>query len=130
MLTIVNECDRPCRPGRAPGESVPREMGRRLNTAAAGVGIALRGDCLYIGSELAQGSRIVPRRRDEWTAPQIPISVEINGVTHHGHYEVEKGMLRVEYKLANKVTQLGGSVSAPATLARVILRELVREASQ
>jgi hypothetical protein len=72
----------------------------------------------------------MPRRRDEWTSPQIPVSVEIGGVTHHGHYQVEKGMIRVEYKLANKVTQFGGSASAAATLARVILRELVRETSQ
>jgi hypothetical protein len=67
------------------------------------------------------------RRRDEWTTPRMPISIEIGGVTHHGHYQTEKGMIRVEYKWGSKVTQLGGSTGTPKGLARMILSELVRE---
>ena len=68
----------------------------------------------------------MPRRRDEWTTPRIPISIEIDGVTHRGYYQTERGMIRVDYKWGSKATQLGGS---PAQgLARIIMHELVREA--
>jgi hypothetical protein len=65
------------------------------------------------------------RRRDEWTGPRIPISIVVDGVTHHGHYQAEKRMIRVWYKLGDKATQLGGSPAE--SLARMILSEMVRE---
>ena len=65
------------------------------------------------------------RRIDEWTAPWMPISVEIDGVAHRGHYQTERGMIRVEYKWESKATQLGGSPAA--SLARMIMHVIVRE---
>jgi len=67
----------------------------------------------------------MPRRKDEWTTPSKPISVEIGGVTHHGHYQSERRMIRVDYRGLSKVTQRGQST--PEGLARLILAELVRE---
>jgi hypothetical protein len=61
------------------------------------------------------------RRKDEWT----PISVEVGGVAHHGHYQTERGMTRVKREGSSKTTQTGGS--PPKVLARLILSELVRE---
>jgi|SRR5271166_2908683 len=58
--------------------------------------------------------------------PRKPVSVEIGGATHHGHYQTENRMIRVEYRSSSKATQLGGS--PPGVLARLILAELVREA--
>jgi hypothetical protein len=55
--------------------------------------------------------------------PRKPVSVEIGGATHHGHYQTENRMIRVEYRSSSKATQIGGKV-----LARLILAELVREA--
>ena len=122
-------------PMRAVGPSVLTGLWTMLSLASQPLGMVAGADtnlhsldCLYIGSELVQGSHAMPRRRDEWTTPQIPISVEIDGVTHHGHYQREKGMIRVESEWGSKVTQLGGFAAAPASLARVILRELVRDA--
>jgi hypothetical protein len=67
------------------------------------------------------------KRKAEWTSPSNPVSLESAGVTHHGSYQVENGMIRVSYKGASKVTHLGGSAVAPEGLARLILSELVRE---
>lgn len=64
-------------------------------------------------------------RKNEWMSPRKPISVEIGGVAHHGHFETERGMIRVDYEGSSKATQIGGS--PPKTLARLILSELVRE---
>lgn len=66
-------------------------------------------------------------RRNEWTSERLPISYETQGVTHQGHFQAEKGMIRVTYKGGEKVTQLGGSSNNPASLARIMLAEIVRE---
>jgi hypothetical protein len=69
----------------------------------------------------------MPKRRagQEWESP-VPISVERNGVTHKGHYELETHyskpelrMIRVTGEGGSKTTHLG---SSPAeSLARMIL---------
>ena len=82
-------------------------------------------------------------RRDKWTTPRIPVSIERDGVTYRGHYQGENGMIRVEYEWASKTTkpegfrvksgraskttQLGGLSGDPLGLARVMLAELVQE---
>ena len=56
------------------------------------------------------------------------IAVEVGGVVHLGHYSTRNGMLRVTYGSSCKATQLGGMENAAWVLARIMLRELVREA--
>jgi len=57
-----------------------------------------------------------------------PITVEVGGVVHLGHYSTRNGMIRVTYGSSCKATQLGGMENAPKGLARMILAEQVREA--
>ena len=66
------------------------------------------------------------RKNDEWTTPSKPISVEIAGITHQGHYQSERRMVRVDYRGLSRVTQRGQST--PEALARLLLAELVRGA--
>jgi hypothetical protein len=56
------------------------------------------------------------------------ITVEVGGVVHLGHYSTRNGMIRVTYGSSCKPTQLGGMSNAPWVLARIMLREQVREA--
>jgi hypothetical protein len=56
------------------------------------------------------------------------IAVEVGGVVHLGHYSTRNGMIRVTYGSSCKATQLGGMENAPKALARIMLREHVREA--
>jgi hypothetical protein len=56
------------------------------------------------------------------------ITVEVGGVVHLGHYSTRNGMIRVTYGSSCKPTQLGGMENAPKALARIMLREQVREA--
>ena len=56
------------------------------------------------------------------------ITVEVGGVVHLGHYSTRNGMIRVTYGSSCKATQLGGMENAPWVLARIMLREQVREA--
>ena len=56
------------------------------------------------------------------------ITVEVGGVVHLGHYSTRNGMIRVTYGSSRKSTQLGGMENAPWVLARIMLREHVREA--
>ena len=63
-------------------------------------------------------------REHEWTTIRMPVSVEIDGVAHHGHYQTERRMIRVDYRGWSKVTEVGGT--PPKALARLILAELVR----
>ena len=74
----------------------------------------------------------MPRRppRQEWE-PSIPISVELKGVTHNGHYQFESGRrskrelrwIIVTYDGDSKRAHLGGS--EPESLAKLLLLELV-----
>ena len=57
-----------------------------------------------------------------------PLAVEVGGVVHLGHYSTRNGMIRVTYGSLCKATQLGGMENAPKALARIMLREHVREA--
>ena len=56
------------------------------------------------------------------------ITVEVGGVVHLGHYSTRNGTIRVTYGSSCKPTQLGGMANAPWVLARIMLREQVREA--
>ena len=56
------------------------------------------------------------------------ITVEVGGVVHLGHYSTRNGMIRVTYGSSCKPTQLGGMSNAAWVLARIMLREQVREA--
>jgi hypothetical protein len=56
------------------------------------------------------------------------ITVEVGGVVHLGHYSTRNGMICVTYGSSCKPTQLGGMENAPKALARIMLREHVREA--
>ena len=61
---------------------------------------------------------------------RTPVSIKIGGIAHHGYFEVENGLIRVSYRGSTKPTQLGGSSRTPRVLARLILAELVREATR
>ena len=73
----------------------------------------------------------MPERRggQKWEPP-IPISIERNGVTHNGHYELETHYSRPELRMI-RVTGEGGSktthlsASPAQSLARLILSEIV-----
>lgn len=60
------------------------------------------------------------------TPPQSwPVSVELNGKTYTGTYEVDAGIVTVRTLMGSKNTQVGGST--PQTLAPLMLSELVKE---
>ena len=61
---------------------------------------------------------------------RTPVSIERGGVTHRGYFEVDGPTIRVSHKGSTKVTQLGGHARVPATLARLLLSEFVREAGE
>jgi hypothetical protein len=73
----------------------------------------------------------LPRRprRQEWE-PSIPISVELKGVTHNGHYQFESGshskrelrLILVTYDGDSERAHLGGS--QPEDLAKLVLSAL------
>jgi hypothetical protein len=54
-----------------------------------------------------------------------PISVEIDGKTYKGNFEVSGGVLTVMAAYGQRATQLGQML--PTVLAAMLLRELVRE---
>jgi hypothetical protein len=54
-----------------------------------------------------------------------PVTVTIDGVTHHGTYYVQNSLVYVDYGDTKKATQVGGS--PPASIARMLLSEMVRE---
>jgi hypothetical protein len=54
-----------------------------------------------------------------------PISVDIDGKTYKGHFEVSGGVLTVTAAYGQKATQLGQML--PTVLAAILLGELVRE---
>jgi hypothetical protein len=54
------------------------------------------------------------------------VTLERDGVTHYGNWEIAKGMITVTLRGGeSKATQIGGSASAPASLAHLLLSELV-----
>jgi hypothetical protein len=64
--------------------------------------------------------------------PSAPISIEIdlNGKIYKGTYTIDatEGMITVTYGRKGKIAQLGGFASAPESLARIMLQELVTKA--
>jgi hypothetical protein len=52
-----------------------------------------------------------------------PISVDMNGKTYEGHFEVSGGVLTVTAEYGQKATQLGQML--PTVLAAALLRELL-----
>jgi len=69
----------------------------------------------------------MPNRDKHYVRPSEPVSVEIDGVAHHGEFRVHDGMITVgTVEFGSKRTQLGNSARHPATLARMLLRELVQ----
>jgi hypothetical protein len=55
----------------------------------------------------------------------MPVEIEFEGKTYTGSYTVEQGMITVSNLYGRKVTQVGSS--SPASLARIMLAEIVRE---
>ena len=62
------------------------------------------------------------------SSQRFDIEIEDFGQQHRGTYTVNQGVVTVEYGGRTKSTQVGGS--PPATLARVLLGELVVEAQK
>jgi hypothetical protein len=54
-----------------------------------------------------------------------PVTVTIDGVTHHGTYYVQGSLVYVHYGATKKETQVGGSPAE--SIAQLLLSELVRE---
>lgn len=52
------------------------------------------------------------------------VSVKIGDITHHGTYYVQDSLVYVQSEHGTKATQVGGS--SPASIARLLLSELVR----
>jgi hypothetical protein len=65
-------------------------------------------------------------------ARSAPVAIEIdhNGKTYKGAYTIDatEGMITVTYGGKGKIAQLGGLASAPESLARIMLQELVTKA--
>jgi hypothetical protein len=57
-------------------------------------------------------------------APVKDVTVEIDGVTHHGTYYVRNSTVYVDSERGWKQAQVAGST--PEVLARMLLSELVR----
>jgi hypothetical protein len=85
------------------------------------------------GTVSPSGEEGMPRRsREEWTRPQ-PISIEVGGVSHMGHYQLElprpsqpeRRFIRVTDGEGEKKAHLGGFASMPEALARLLLSELI-----
>jgi hypothetical protein len=66
------------------------------------------------------------RKVENWSPPEL-ISIEREGVRHEGRFQTNRTMIRVSYGSGTKTTQLGGLARSPASLARLILSEIVRE---
>jgi len=64
-----------------------------------------------------------------WSAP-VPIEIDLNGKIYTGTYviDVTVGMITVTYGRKGKIAQLSGLASAPESLARIMLQELVTKA--
>jgi hypothetical protein len=52
-----------------------------------------------------------------------PVTVTIDGVTHHGTYFVQGSMVHVQSTLGSKKTHVGGA--PPEAIAKLLLSELV-----
>ena len=68
----------------------------------------------------------MPRSKTVWS-DSTPVSVQLGDAAHQGTYRTGDGMIEVSYGFLSKKAHLGGSRSAPAGLAKLILWELVAE---
>ena len=66
-------------------------------------------------------------RRRTLSSPPRTVQIEFDEKTYTGSYAVDRKMITVSYGWRTKTTQLGGSASAPDSLARIMLAEMVRE---
>ena len=55
----------------------------------------------------------------------IPVSVDLDGITHHGAYSLSGGMITVSSDYGTNTAQVGGR--PPDALAQMLLMELVRK---
>jgi len=53
------------------------------------------------------------------------VQIEYKGKTYRGRYSVTGSVVTVTWSLESRSTQVGGS--APAVLARMLLKELIRD---
>jgi hypothetical protein len=65
------------------------------------------------------------KRKSDWDTPSEAITLERNGVTYSGAFQVERGMIRVSYRGDSKATQLGEH-PAPASVVRTYSGDPVR----
>jgi hypothetical protein len=54
-----------------------------------------------------------------------PIEIDRGGKTYRGDFFTDGSLITVTYNGQSKMTPLGGSASAPHTLARLLLREII-----
>jgi hypothetical protein len=57
----------------------------------------------------------------------INFTINFQGKDYIGRYEINRGIIKVEYGLIEKKTQIGGHVGAPKLLAEMMLREIIKE---
>jgi hypothetical protein len=65
------------------------------------------------------------KRKDDSFVDSHGVTIEFEGRKVSGTYSVSRGMITVSTPYGRKITQVGGST--PASLARIMLRELARE---
>ena len=75
------------------------------------------------GGAFGQTARAMPPREER--GPENEVQIEHNGKTYRGRYYVSGNVVTVTWSLESRSTQIGGS--APAALARMLLKELVRD---
>jgi hypothetical protein len=57
--------------------------------------------------------------------PDEEVHIQYKGKTYRGRYSVAGSVVTVTWSLQSRSTQIGGS--APAVLARMLLKELIRD---
>lgn len=63
-------------------------------------------------------------------SPAQPVQITKGGKTYNGSYTIANKMITVAYLGRTSTTQLGGSATAPESLARIVLGELVGAAQR
>jgi len=58
-------------------------------------------------------------------APDSEVQIEHKGRTYRGRYSIVGSVVTVTWSLQSRSTRIGGS--APAVLAKMLLKELIRE---
>jgi hypothetical protein len=68
----------------------------------------------------------MPKRSSKNPPTSYSVECEVEGKVHHGTYQVARGVLTVHGPWGSKSTSPG---ARPDVLAKIILREIVQEAS-